>query len=246
VEKGQDKVIPLVFISYSHDSRVHGKWVLGLASKLRENGVEVILDQWDLKLGDDVAKFMEKGVLEPDRVLMVCTESYVQKADEGKGGVGYETMIVTGELVQNLGTSKFIPVVRQKSDHVILPKSVATRCCINLSKDVEFDEQFGVLLRELHRVPATPKPPLGENPFEQADAEGLEHTSCTTIQEDSIHRNNEEEKSEYGLVNTWNPECPKCGSPNCSIRALIQMGVEEIRQCTDCGQIYHYFPPSPY
>ena len=46
---------------------------------------------------------------------MVCTETYVKKADEGKGGVGYEAMIVTGELVKNLGTSKFIPIVKQKS-----------------------------------------------------------------------------------------------------------------------------------
>jgi len=39
-----------------------------------------------------------------DRVLMICTEAYVRKADEGKGGVGYEAMIVTGELVKDLGT----------------------------------------------------------------------------------------------------------------------------------------------
>ena len=72
-----------------------------------ENGIDVILDQWEIEPGDDVPKFMERAVNEADRVLMVCTESYVRKADDGKGGVGYEAMIVTGELVRDLGSSKF-------------------------------------------------------------------------------------------------------------------------------------------
>jgi len=66
-------------------------------------------------LGDDVPKFMEKSVSSSDRVLMICTEPYVRKADDGVGGVGYEAMVVTGELVKNIGTSKFIPVIRQKA-----------------------------------------------------------------------------------------------------------------------------------
>jgi hypothetical protein len=34
---------------------------------------------------------MEQSVGWADRVLMICTETYVRKADEGKGGVGYPT-----------------------------------------------------------------------------------------------------------------------------------------------------------
>src|ERR1700693_1202226 len=90
---------PKVFISYSHDTPAHKKWVGELASKLVNKGIDVILDQWELGPGDDVSKYMEKGVTEADRVLMICTEHYARKADEGKGGVGYEAMIVTGELI---------------------------------------------------------------------------------------------------------------------------------------------------
>lgn len=157
--------VPKIFMSYSHDSPAHKKWVGELASKLVDNGIDVIFDQWDLGLGDDVPKFMEKAVSEADRVLMVCTETYVNKANAGKGGVGYEAMVVTGELIQNLGTSKFIPVIRQLSKEPILPKAVSTRFYINLSEDQNFGEQFGILLRELHQVPAITKPPLGKNPF---------------------------------------------------------------------------------
>ena len=49
---------PRVFISYSHDTPAHKKWVGELASKLVGNGVEVLLDQWEIGLGDDIPKFM--------------------------------------------------------------------------------------------------------------------------------------------------------------------------------------------
>lgn len=50
--------------------------------------------------------------------MMVCTEKYVPKTDDRTGGVGYEAMIVTGELMRDLGTAKFIPVDRIKSANV--------------------------------------------------------------------------------------------------------------------------------
>lgn len=164
VEDTEEKV-SIVFISYSHDSSAHKKWVGEVSSKLVENGIDVILDQWDLGFGDDVPKFMEHGVTKADRVLMICTEPYVRKADEGEGGVGYEAMIVTSELVRDLGTSKFIPVIRQRSGKALRPKSVSTRFYVNLSEGEDFDEQFEALLRELHQAPSLTKPPLGKSPF---------------------------------------------------------------------------------
>lgn len=122
-------------MSYSHDSPEHKRWVTDFSSNLVKNGIDVILDQWDLGLGDDVPKFMEKSVSSSDRVLMICTEPYVHKADDGVGGVGYEAMVVTGELVRNIGTSKFIPVIRQKIAEKILPKSMSTRFYVDMSLD---------------------------------------------------------------------------------------------------------------
>ena len=51
---------PTVFISYSHDSPAHKQWVSELGAKLRQNGVDAVLDQWDLNPGDDMTRFMEK------------------------------------------------------------------------------------------------------------------------------------------------------------------------------------------
>lgn len=59
-----------------------------------------MLDQWDLKPGDDLPLFMDRGMNSADRVLMVCTDNYVGKANSGVGGVGYERMIVTADLLK--------------------------------------------------------------------------------------------------------------------------------------------------
>ncbi len=163
------KVPPVAFISYSHDSRQHKWWVAELGRNLRRKGVDVILDQWDADAGDDLAKFMERSVSSADRVLIICTETYVQKADEGKGGVGYEAMIVTGELVQDLGVKKFIPIIRQEPGKDRKPKFLSTRKHIDFSRDDEFDEKFDELVRTLHKAPKDPKPELGPNPFAEQD-----------------------------------------------------------------------------
>ena len=64
---------PKVFISYSHDNSEHEEWVLKLAKDLRAVHIEAILDQWDLQLGQDIVIFMEQGIRESDRVILVCS-----------------------------------------------------------------------------------------------------------------------------------------------------------------------------
>ena len=156
---------PKVFISYSHDSAEHRRWVSELGAKLRHNGIDAILDQWDLGPGDDVTQFMERGIIDSDRVLVICTDSYVSKANTGEGGVGYERMIVNAQLIQDLGTDKFIPVIRQASGQEKTPTFLGTRVYIDFRNDSQFESEFDKLIHELHRVPVAEKPPLGKSPF---------------------------------------------------------------------------------
>lgn len=113
---------PSVFISYSHDSEEHKAWVLRLAVDLRERGVDATLDQWDLVPGQDVTNFMQKGILDADRVILVCSRSYVEKAEGGAGGVGFERLIVSGEVVQKIDTKKFVPLVRANPTEPRIPR----------------------------------------------------------------------------------------------------------------------------
>src|SRR4051812_6679259 len=109
-----ETVIPKAFISYSHDTQEHKKWVLELATRLRNNGIDAILDQFELRPGADIPHFMETHLSSSNKILMICTDKYVDKANKGQGGVGYEKMIITSTLMKNIDENKIIPIIRQK------------------------------------------------------------------------------------------------------------------------------------
>lgn len=154
---------PKVFLSYSHDSQEHKLWVLGLATRLRSCGVDAVLDQWDLGPGGDLPHFMEQNLSNAARVLMICTDRYVQKANAGVGGVGYEKMIVTAELIRKIDSKRVIPIIRQKGTS-ILPTFLGSKLYIDLSLDDQFETGFDQLLRDLLGAPLFVKPPLGSAP----------------------------------------------------------------------------------
>jgi len=156
--------IPKVFISYSHDSQQHKKWVLDFATRLRNTGVDAALDQWDLKPGDDLAHFMETHVAASDRVLMVCTERYVERANAGAGGVGYEKMILTADLLKRIDSNKIIPIIRQAGTHVV-PTFLRSKLFIDFSREDQFEFSFDELIRTIHGAPLYVKPAIGNSPF---------------------------------------------------------------------------------
>lgn len=156
---------PRVFISYSHDSDAHKDWVRNLATSLMENGVEVILDQWDLDLGEDLSLFMQNGISSSDRVLLICSDSYVTKAEAGQGGVGFERLIVTKEVIASIETKKFIPVARGNVSSPRTPNFLGPRLYADFNADADYDLKLDEVLREIHGVPRSPKPALGPNPF---------------------------------------------------------------------------------
>lgn len=154
---------PKVFISYSHDSQEHKLWVLELATRLRSCGVDAILDQWDLGPGGDLPHFMEQSLSSSSRILMICTERYVQKANAGIGGVGYEKMIVTADTMRQIDSKRVIPIVRQRGINA-LPTFLSSKLYIDLSSQEQFETGFDQLLRDLLKAPLFVKPPLGDAP----------------------------------------------------------------------------------
>lgn len=158
------KKIPKVFLSYSHDSLEHKKWVLDLATRLRSNGVESVIDQWSLGPGDDLPHFMEQNLATADRVLMICTESYVQKANTGTGGVGYEKLIVTADLLRRIDSNKIIPLIRQSGTHAV-PTFLQSKLYLDFSRPDQMEFAFDELVRAIHGAPLYVAPPVSNNPF---------------------------------------------------------------------------------
>ncbi|HDY7507659.1 TPA: toll/interleukin-1 receptor domain-containing protein [Vibrio vulnificus] len=160
--------VPKVFVSYSHDTQEHKKWVLDLATRLRNSGIDAVIDQWELGPGDDLPHFMETNLATADRVIMICTERYVEKANSGSGGVGYEKMIITSELLSKIDSNKVIPVIKQKASNDV-PTFLKSKLYIDFSKIEDYELSFDDLVRSIHGAPLFKKPEIGNNPFESID-----------------------------------------------------------------------------
>lgn len=153
------------FISYSWDSSHHKDWVRQLANRLVGDGIPTSLDQWDLTPGMDVPNYVETRIRESEFVLLVCTPSFARKADSIRGGVGYEKTILTGEILQGIGTDKqLIPIIRSGTPKKSLPSYLKSKYFIDFRQDPEFENAFDELLRSIAKAPRYVRPELGTIP----------------------------------------------------------------------------------
>lgn len=157
--------VPKVFISYSWTSTIE---VIRLAEKLVGNGVDVVLDKWELKEGQDKYVFMEKCVNDPniDRVLIYSNKTYADKANKRTGGVGDETVIISSEVYGKTQQEKFIPIVAERDENgkAFLPAYINSRIYIDFSDEGIFEQEFEKLLRNIFEKPLYKKPALGDRP----------------------------------------------------------------------------------
>lgn len=157
-----------IFISYSWTSPSHVRWVIDLATRLTGDGIKVIIDQWDLKPGQDKYEFMESMVKSPeiDKVLIICNESYCLKAEERQSGVGTETQIIAPEVYEDVAQEKFIPIVAQRDEQgkEFVPTYIKSRIYIDLSSPEVYEAGYEQLLRNLHNQPLHRRPELGKPP----------------------------------------------------------------------------------
>ncbi|MGJ4953003.1 SEFIR domain-containing protein [Bradyrhizobium sp. HKCCYLS20291] len=160
--------MPKTFISYSWSSKEREQWVLEFATALRESGVDVVLDKWDLKEGHDVVAFMERMGTDKDieKVIMIFDRRYVEKANDRTGGVGTEAQIITSQIYERSDQDKFIGIVAEVNPEgrPYKPIYYASRLHIDLSDQDTYAENFDQLLRWVFGKPAYPKPPLGRPP----------------------------------------------------------------------------------
>ena len=157
-----------VFISYSWSTPEHEEWVISLAERLVSDGIEVVIDKWDLKEGNDMYDFMESMVKSEDvkKVLVILDKTYTQKANSRKGGVGTETQIISPKIYKDTGQEKFIPIVRERDEkgEPYVPTFFEGRIFIDFSINEKFEANYISLLRNLYNRPAYTKPKIGKAP----------------------------------------------------------------------------------
>lgn len=149
---------PRAFASYSWDDESHKSWVARLATDLRKDGIETILDQWHAVPGDQLPAFMEKEILNNDYILIICTPKYRYKSDARLGGVGYEGDIMTAEVLTKGNHRKFIPVLARGTWEESGPLWLQGKYYVDLSTPAKYRRNYEDLTSTMLRTRAVPPP----------------------------------------------------------------------------------------
>lgn len=153
-----------VFISYSHDSLEHVNRVLALANRLRAEGIDCHIDQYEDSPPEGWPRWTINQIEAANFVLVVCTENYNLRfrgiAQLGKGlGAKWEGAIITQEVYEAEGNnSKFIPVLLSPKDAAYIPTPL--RSVTNY--DTSTVDSYENLYRRLTTQPRVRKPDLGK------------------------------------------------------------------------------------
>ena len=170
---------PKLYVSYSWSGPDHEAWVLQLATELREVGIDVILDKWDLREGHDAHAFMERMVTDETikKVALICDRVYVEKANNRSGGVGTETQIITPDIYAKQDQSKFVAVIveRDEDGNPCVPAYYRSRIYIDFTDPSSYVDSSEQLIRWVYDEPVHKKPEIGAKPaFLTADANALQ------------------------------------------------------------------------
>lgn len=153
---------PRLFISYSHDSPEHARRVLDLANRLRAEGVDAWIDQYELAPAQGWPRWMQQQIEQADFIVLVCTATYRRRfegkedPDRGKG-VTWEGLLAQQVLYEaQTRNERLVPVLFDDEDEeTSLPMILRPYMRYRLPGGYEG------LYRRLTGQPAVIAPPVG-------------------------------------------------------------------------------------
>lgn len=147
-----------VFISYTRSNTEHCDWVVQLATELRGSGVEARLDAWHLRPGMDLPQWMCTELSLADKVVIVADEAYAERADGRLGGVGWETMVIQGDMSKlPPDSTKYLVVVRASSFERAVPLYLRTKFALHCPPDQSIRQLVLQLVKEINEDYHIPK-----------------------------------------------------------------------------------------
>lgn len=142
-----------VFISYSHDSAAHAGRVLGLAKRLHDDGIGIILDQnVNGSPPEGWPRWMMNGLTAASHVLVICTEAYdrrfrgLEVPGKGKGADWEGALITTALYEARSRTNKFIPVLFERADEAHIPIPLKAQMHYVMDSDANYAALYDALL----------------------------------------------------------------------------------------------------
>ena len=154
---------PRVLVSYAHedDGGAQADRVFELSERLRGDGVDAVIDQYEPTPPEGWPRWMDTQIREAEFILMVCTAAYYRRVigREAPGvgrGVAWEGNLIYNSLYENGATdARFIPVLFGAGDGPFIPDPARGFTHYVLPADYER------LYRHLTDQPAVRKRPLG-------------------------------------------------------------------------------------
>lgn len=145
------------FISYKWESDDVKQWVERFATDLRQNGVDALLDKWEVKYGESFIDYMCSKIPSSDVFLFVITPGAVASVEtDGKegGAVKFEVEMARAQTIAGEDL-RFIPVLREGCD---VPKHLRAYYYVDFRDNSKYAESFASLLDDLKGKQK--KPPL--------------------------------------------------------------------------------------
>jgi hypothetical protein len=153
-----------VFISYSHDSDAHRNRILQFANRLRREGVDAVIDQYEDVPHEGWTIWSEKQIRDADFVILCCTKIYLgrvmRESPPGTGlGVCWEANIIYQHLYEEGSQNqRFLPVVFAEDDVRYIPTPLRGFARFEIRTSSGYES----LYRRITDQPRTVKPPIGK------------------------------------------------------------------------------------
>lgn len=151
---------PKIFISYAHESEEFSDIILDFSNKLRREGIDSNIDQYEESPSEGWPRWMENQIKESEFVLVVCTKTYFDKLYNcASKGVTWESGIIYQSLY-DAGTinTKFIPVVFDNDNKDYIPIPLKSSTIYNLNEQKEYEKLYW----RIRGIKTTERPPLGK------------------------------------------------------------------------------------
>jgi len=149
---------PRVFVSHASEDKQ--RFVVKFAQRLRENGVDAWLDQWEMKPGDSlVDRIFEQGLKPAEAVVIVISAVSVQKP--------WVRQELNTSVVARISRGlKIIPIVIDKCE---IPECLQSTLWQRIDDLQHYDDAYQRILDAI--FDRSTKPPLGEPPSRVAAVE---------------------------------------------------------------------------
>lgn len=157
-----------VFVSYKWEDEAHNAWVEQFSADLRSNGIDALLDRWEVRYGDSFTDYMTSAITNSDAVLFIMTPMSVEAAEapSGKGGaLKFEVQLATAKRIAG-ENFRLIGVLR-KGDKIAA--HVRDFRYVDFRDDQKYYEALISLVNDLLGLGS--KPPIGGPPTSEATKE---------------------------------------------------------------------------